>query len=192
MSSRLRRRISRSLGDARSRLVDTESLEQTLQRLRADGEISEEQSAFLRATLRKQLDGSRYVLGHLGAHFAIGAVFAFDLIPIPLGTIARVCWVAGSRLVESVRGNRERAKVHSAGVLVIAAVPWLGYAAYLLPLRRESSELAFVLANHSWRNRTGRTYEQFLAGAHPPMRRIGRWLVPLPESRAGSWPEAPG
>jgi hypothetical protein len=130
VSSRLRRRISRSLGDARSRLVDTESLEQTLQRLRADGEISEEQSACLRATLRKQLDGSRYVLGHLGAHFAIGAVFAFDLIPIPLGTIARVCWVAGSRLVESVRGNRERAKVHSAGVLVIAAVPWLGYAAY--------------------------------------------------------------
>jgi hypothetical protein len=176
----------RSIDDARSRLVDLDSRAGTLRRLLADGEITEHQVAFLRSTLPAQLDGSRYVLGHLGAHLAIGAVFAFDLVPLPLGTIARVSWVAGSRGVESVRGNRERAKVHSLGVLVIAAVPWVGYAAYLLPLRRESSELAFVLANDSWLNRTGRTYEQFLASTHAPVRRLGRWLVPLPGSRSAS------
>ena len=28
------------------------------------------------------------------------------------------------------------------------------------------------------------TYERFLAGARSPIRRLGRWLVPLPEPRA--------
>jgi hypothetical protein len=149
----------------------------------ADEVLSEHRAASLRATLRSDLDRSRYILRHLGAHLAIGAIFAFDLVPIPPGTIARVCWVAGSRIVESARRNLSRARVHSAGVLMIAAVPWLGYAAYLLPLRRQSTELAFVLANHTWLSRTGRTYEQFLVTTRAPVRRLGRWLVPLPEPR---------
>ena len=186
LPSALRQRIERSVAESQSRLVDGDALERTLQRLLADQEISEQHAVYLRATLRSQLDGSRYILRHLGAHLAIGVVFAFDLVPIPLGTIARVSWVAGNRLVESARKNLEHARVHSAGVLVIAAVPWLGYAAYLLPLRRQSTELAFVLANHTWLSRNGRTFEQFLATTRTPLRRLGRWLVPLPENSGGA------
>ncbi len=180
MPSPFRQRIERSVAEAESRLADADALEKTLQRLCADEEISEPQAVSLRSSIRNQLDASRYILRHLGAHLAIGAVFAFDVVPLPLGTIARVSWVAGNRLVESARRDLERARVHSGGVLLIAAVPWLGYAAYLLPLRRHSSELAFVLANHTWLNRTGRTYEQFLARSRSPVRRLGRWLVPFP------------
>jgi hypothetical protein len=151
-----------------------------LDRLVVDGVISEEHARLLHAEFCRQVEGSRYVLAHLGAHFAIGAIFAFDLVPLPLGTIGRVSWVAGNRVFEWARGNRDRARVHSLGVFLIAAIPWLGYAAYLLPLRRQSAELTFVLANHMWLSRKGRTYEQFVAAAPSPIRRLARWLVPVP------------
>lgn len=64
------------------------------------------------------------------------------------------------------------------------AIPWFGYGAYLLPLRRRSAELAFVLANHSWLARTGPTYEAFPGGSTRSLRRAGRWLVTLPAAAA--------
>ena len=173
-----------SLASAREKLVDPEALSRTLERLSADGVISGARADSLRASLPSQLDGSRYVLAHLGAHLGIGALFAFDLVPLPLGTVARVAWVAGNRLVEQWRGEAEQARVHSLAVLCVAAIPLLGYGAYLLPLRRQSTELAFVLANHAWLARTGRSYEQFVTDAPAPVRRIARWLVPLPDARA--------
>ncbi len=178
----LRRRLEGSLAESRAGLLDLDALERTLERLVVEGSISDDRARALRARLPEQLDGSRYVLGHLGAHLAIGAVFAFDVVPLPLGTIGRVSWVAGNRLVESLRRQPERARVHSVGVLLIAAVPWLGYAAYLLPLRRRGTELAFVLANHTWLGRTGRSYERFLSARRAPLRRLGRWLVPVPKA----------
>ena len=180
MPNKFRERVRRSIAEAESRLVDFEELEHTMQRLVQEGAISERTAHTLGSALPSQIEDSRYILRHLGAHFAIGVVFAFDLVPLPLGTIARVSWVAGSRLVEEARRSRDRARVHSASVLFLAAIPWFGYAAYLLPLRRESAELAFVLANHSWLTRTGRTYEDFLGRTSSPLRRLGRWLIPLP------------
>ena len=59
------------------------------------------------------LAGSRYVLGHLGAHAAIASVFLFDVVPLPLGTACRVLWVAGSRAFETLFGTPERARVHA-------------------------------------------------------------------------------
>ena len=176
----MRERLRAKLDEAEARLADVDALERTLRQLVAEGEISEQHAETLRVAVRSQLESSRYVLRHLGGHLTIGVVFAFDLVPLPLGTIARVSWVAGSRLVETARRNRERARVHSAGVLLVAAIPWLGYSAYLLPLRRRHRELAFVLANHTWLARTGRTYERSLAEARRPVRRFGRWLVPIP------------
>ncbi|MDJ0788078.1 MAG: hypothetical protein QNK05_14810 [Myxococcota bacterium] len=163
-----------------SAIADEAALRATLERLVADGEISRESAESLRERLPEQLHDARYVLRHLGAHLGIGVIFAFDVVPLPLGTIARVSWVAGSRVVEGARGNWARARIHSLGVLLIAAVPWFGYAAYLLPLRRRSPELAYVLANHTWLGRTGRTYESFLSESRAPVRRLGRTLVPRP------------
>lgn len=176
----LRTRIEGLVAEWQARLVDLDALESTLRRLVADGALCDRRAAVLRAALPGQIARSRYILTHLGAHLAIGAVFAFDVIPIPLGTVARVSWVAASRLVESGRRHRDRARIHSVGVLLIAAIPWFGYSAYLFPLRHRSAELTFVLANHTWLVRRGRTYERFLADTPAPIRRLGRWLVPLP------------
>ncbi len=149
----------------------------------AEGAISKELAGALQASLSQQIERSRYVLAHLGAHLAISAVFAFDVLPIPLGTISRVSWVVVNRVVESVRGNRDRARVHSLGVALLAAIPWLGYAAYLLPLRRQNAELTFVLANRVWLSRRGGTYEEFVRRGRFPGRRIARWLVPFPDRK---------
>ena len=178
----LRQRFRQSIARARARLIDPDALAGTLERLSADGVISPAAAASLQARLPAHIESSRYILGHLGAHVGIAAVFAFDFVPLPLGTLSRVCWVAGNRVVAQFRGDPSRARVHSFAVLLIAAIPFLGYGAYLLPLRRESPELAFVLANHTCLVRTGRTYEQFVASTYAPVRRMARWLVPLPGS----------
>jgi len=161
-----------------SRLADPAGLHATIDRLEADGLLSEAEAAELRRGLPETLEKSAYVLRHLAAHLAIGAIFAFDLIPLPLGTIGRVLWVMGSRLYESILGTRQRARVHSLGVLGIAAIPWLGYAAYLLPLRRASDEAAYLYANHLSYARKGCALEALLATKPLFVRRMAAWLVP--------------
>ena len=181
MPGAFRQRLKQSIAGARGSLIDPEALVQTLEHLSSEGAISEARAAALRTSLPRHVESSRYILSHLGAHLGIAAVFAFDLAPLPLGTVSRVSWVAGNRAIEQLRGNASRASVHSLAVFLVAAIPLLGYGAYLLPLRRQSTELAFVLANHTWLVRTGRTYEHFVANTYRPVRRIARWLVPCLE-----------
>ena len=176
------KRIRENIRRESERLLEPSIYDETLVQLVEEGVIKEPQAAKLKAQLPEQLQSSAYTLKHLGAHLGIGVVFAFDVVPLPLGTISRILWVAGARLVETVRREPERAKVHSASVLLIAAIPWFGYAAYLLPLRRNAPELTFVLANHTWLRRTGVSYEARLAQRKVGSlrHRFGRWLIPIP------------
>ncbi len=128
--------------------VPTEKLRITIQRLHADGHLTEDQAERMQRDLPTTLHSSAYVLRHLTAHWAIGAVFAFDIVPLPLGTMARVCWVIGSRVVETCCGRWDRAAVHSLPVLGMAAIPVAGYFAYLIPLQSRSADAAFLYANH--------------------------------------------
>jgi hypothetical protein len=121
---------------------------------------------------------SAYVLRHLGSHVAIGVIFAFDLVPLPLGTVGRVLWVAGNRVYESLLGSSERAQVHSLKVLLVAAIPWIGYGAYLMPLRRESPFLTWFFAQHLSYRLYDMSFEEFVAGKPRFIRRAGDWLVP--------------
>ncbi|MGH7289414.1 MAG: hypothetical protein ACREI8_15500, partial [Myxococcota bacterium] len=98
-------------------------------------------------------------------------------------TLSRVLWVLGSRAYESLFGTRERARVHSLGVLLIAAIPLAGYGAYLLPLRRESEAAAFLFANHSCYALLGSNAETCIARCPRWLRPFARWLVPAPEPR---------
>ena len=161
-------------------LISAEELQATVADLLEGGWISEEQARQLAAQINGQLQSSEYVLRHLSAHIGIGVIFAFDVIPLPLGTLGRISWVAGARLVETLRGRFAQARVHSLSVFLVAIIPWFGYAAYLLPLRRDARELAFVLANHSWQQRTGDSYEAFVVRRTHYGSRFVRWVVPLP------------
>ena len=133
----IRNRIQRSLHHTRTRLVNPDAAEQTVQQLEEDGVLSPEQAAMLRDVLPRQIAESHYVLGHFGAHVGIGVGLSWVMIPLPIGTASRVIWVLGNRLVETLRRRPEHARVHSRRVLLMAMVPWLGYSAYLIPLRRQ-------------------------------------------------------
>ena len=125
-----------------------EKLRATIARLRTEGHLTDAEAERMQLALPETLKSSTYILRHLTAHWAIGAVFAFDIVPLPLGTIARVCWVLGNRVVETCRGRWERGSVHSLAVLGISAIPVAGYFAYLIPLRSRSADAAFLYANH--------------------------------------------
>jgi hypothetical protein len=173
-----------SFAGRRRELLRRDGIERTLERLREDGLLSPAEALRLREELPALLAGSGYVLRHLGAHAAIGGFFLLDPTPLPLGTACRVGWVAGARVFEALFGSPERARVHSLAVLGIAAIPALGYAAYLLPLRRESETAAFLFANHVSYALFGAPAERMLARTPRPLRRVARKLLPAPPSAA--------
>ncbi len=157
----------------------------TIDRLRAEGRLSADRAQLLRKELPRAVSESAYVLRNLGAHLTIGAVFAFDVVPLPFGTVGRVLWVVANRAYEGILGSPERARVHSLRVLLVAAIPWLGYGAYLLPLRAESAELTWLLANHLSFRLHGTSYRDFLAAKPRMVQKAGSWLVSdVPDSRA--------
>jgi len=121
---------------------------ETIQRLVSDGEIPQTTADRLKSALYEKRHESQYIIGHLCAHLAIGLIFSFDLIPLPLGTITRGVWVAVNRVAATARGQRDRAKVHSFPVLIVSLIPFVGYFAYLIPLRESNADAAYVYANH--------------------------------------------
>ncbi len=149
-------------GDFRREAMAEERLAETVRRLVDDGELSTATAERLNRTLSDSRDELQYVFGHLCAHLAIGVVFSFDLVPLPLGTMARGAWVAGSRLVETAQRRPTRAAVHSLPVFGVALIPFAGYFAYLIPLRSANADAAYVYANHIAYLRSGCSLERSL------------------------------
>jgi len=176
----------------RRELMRQEELVTTLDRLAADEIISPDQSTRFREQLLASSEESQYLLKHLGAHFALGVVFAFDVIPLPMGVISRVSWVIGSGLYERICGTTERARLHSVRVGFIAALPWSGYGAYLLPLRETNATLAFVMANHISYTLYDAPAAEALARAHPWIQKFGQPVLPgVPEEEQEETDEHP-
>lgn len=164
-------------------MLERGGFERTIERLGGDGLVTEEEARALREELPHLLAESGYVLRHLGAHAAIGSIFLLDPTPLPLGTACRVLWVAGSRVWETLLGSPERARVHSLPVFLIAAIPALGYAAYLLPLRRQSETAAFLFANHVSYALFDAPTEALVARSPRLLRRVARKLLPTRPAR---------
>jgi hypothetical protein len=179
--------LRESFAARRRELLQRPGFERTLVRLGDDGLLKSEEVVALHEELPRLLAESGYVLRHLGAHAAIASVFLFDIVPLPLGTVCRVLWVAGSRAWESLFGTPERARVHSLPVFLIAAIPALGYAAYLIPLRRQNETAAFVFANHISYALFDATTEGLVARSPRPLRRVARKLLPPPPGATGSY-----
>ncbi len=173
------RRVRGAINETRRRLLDEDELCRTIDRLAADGELSGARARDLHRNVTDTLERSQYVLKHLGAHLGIAVVFAFDAIPLPLGTISRVLWVAGSRVYESVKGSPERAHVHSLAVLLIAAIPLFGYGAYVFKLRQVSEEAAYLYANHLAYARWGASLAKVLESKPRILTKLVGWLVPV-------------
>ena len=170
--------LRESFAAKRRDLLQRAGLERTIDRLGDDGLVTAAEAFALRAELPRLLAESGYVLKHLSAHAAIGGVLLLDPTPLPLGTACRVLWVAGSRVWETLRGSPERARVHSLAVFLVAALPVFGYAAYLLPLRRENQTAAFLFANHISYVLFDAPTEALIARSPRPLRGVAQRLLP--------------
>lgn len=155
----------------RRALLDTEQVQQTILRLVADGELSEARGALLGQRLPEMVRECGYIIGHLGAHLGIGALRSI-MIVLPLGSLLRCLWVAGSRAYETLRRNPEKARIHSLLVFLIAAIPFAGYFSYLVPLRRAHDDAAYVYANHVAYLRYGTSLDAVLREKPAPLRRV--------------------
>ncbi len=144
------------------RFTNQESIEKTIERLINESYLSKERGEVLKKSLPDMIRKSEYVLYNLAVHTAIGTIFAFDLIPIPLGSISRFNWVLGNRIYHTVKDNKEKKQVHSYKVLAVSAIPFVGYLAYTIPLKKISEYLCYVYANHIIYNRKNESLESYL------------------------------
>lgn len=171
--------IRERIADFRHLFTDRDSIESTINKLTDDKLIPPNRGVSLKRNLPDTIRQSRYILFNLGAHMAIGAIFSFDIIPLPMGTISRVLWVVGNRIYNEVKRDDEKRKVHSVGVLVVSAIPWVGYFAYILPLKKVNEDAAYLYANHITYERSSESLVRYIEGKPAIIRRIlEKLLIP--------------
>lgn len=154
-----------------SALHDPVMLDNTVRRLREEGEISSERAERLLEILSDLTATTNYILGNLAVHLGIGA--SKVVLPLPIGSLLRGTWVVLSRGVETIRRRPHYARVHSLRVLAVACIPFFGYLAYIVALRRHDPDAAFLYANHIALLRFGVPLEQALQ-SRP---RLVQWIV---------------
>ncbi len=152
-------------------LRDESMLRKTLHRMREESAVSPQQAAQLDQVLADMTTTTTYILRHLAVHLGIGA--SKMILPLPIGSFLRGSWVAIARLTETARRRRDRAGVHSLPVFLIACIPFFGYLAYIVALRRHDPDAALLYANHVAVLRYDRPLENVLADKPNPV----QWIV---------------
>lgn len=142
-----------------------------LERWQADGRLTLAEADAVRGSLATPEVAE--TLRHLGSHLVLTVIFRF-----PLGSIVRLAWTLGfwsAGLVARFRGAEGRAKarraarIHTPLVMLMALVPGLGGAAYVMaaPLRRKL--LVRLLIDQAAFKLPFRLYARL---------GLGRWLAP--------------
>lgn len=150
----------------------------------SDGKITKEHEQYIRTHLEEWVADSKYILFNLGVHIGIGLVrFTALPVPLPIGSILRPIWVIANRIHCDVRWDMHRKKIHSIHVLLFSAIPFLGYFAYTIPLRKKSEYLTYLYAQHISYGIYDTTLEEKLSGAPRFVRRIGYTLLVPAEIR---------
>jgi len=148
--------------------------------MEADGKLDKERRAYIEDNLEEWVSDSKYILMNLGVHLGMG-FFRFTALPFPLpiGSTLRGLWVMGCRMYCNLRLDWHRKKVHSLFVLGFAIIPFLGYFAYTIPLRRKSEYLTYLYAQHVSYMMYDVNLEEKLKRLPRPVRQTG-YLLLLP------------
>ncbi len=125
-----------------------ESLCQTIERLSIEDIISNDEKEKAIGAIQSDKQGAQYILKHLSVHLSIGGFRVVTMIPIPFGSILRPLWVLLWRVIETLKGNKARAEIHSFRIFAFSIIPLAGYASYLMALRKSSERFSFIVANH--------------------------------------------
>jgi len=174
MAKKARKRIIQSLHDV-------PGLRGTIERLSAEGRLNKEHVDHVHSHLEEWVADSKYILLNLGAHLSIGLLrFTTIPLPLPIGSTVRGLWVIGNRIYCDIKWDMHRKQVHSMLVLLVAIIPFLGYFAYTIPLKKKSEYLTYLYAEHISYMMYGKAFEEKLAKTPGFIRRIGYALL-VPE-----------
>ena len=125
------------------------SLQETIARMVSDGKLSGEKEEYIQTHLAEWMADSKYILLNLGVHIGMGFVrFTAMPFPLPIGSTLRGLWVMANRMYCNLRLDWHRKRVHSLFVLGFAIIPFLGYFAYTIPLKKKSEYLTYLYAQH--------------------------------------------
>jgi len=125
------------------------SLKETILRMALEGRLSKEREEYVHHHLEQWVSDSKYILLNLGIHMTMGFVrFTAFPFPLPIGSTLRAIWVMGNRMYCNIIWDMRRKSVHSMTVLLFSIIPFLGYFAYTIPLRRKSEYLTYLYAQH--------------------------------------------
>ena len=168
----------KSKRDAIKNLHHIPSLKETIARLSLDGRIDNERQDYITSRLEDWVADSKYILFNLGVHLGIGVVrFTAIPFPVPIGSILRPLWVMANRMYCNLKWDMRRTQVHSIHVLLFSIIPFLGYFAYTIPLRKKSEYLTYLYAQHVSYMMYDKTLEEKLAQAPGFIRKIGYALL---------------
>lgn len=152
------------------------NLQETVARMSAEGIITKEREAHINLHLDGWVKNSRYTLLNLGTHMSIGFV-RFSIPFLPVGSVLRVLWTSGNMVFYSLARNRERREIHSFPVLLLAAVPFFGYFAYTIPLKKKNEYLAYLYSQHISYKMHGKALEKKLEEVPAFLRKIAYTLL---------------
>lgn len=125
------------------------SLQETIARMSAEKKIPQDKAAYINSNLKEWVSDSKYILLNLSVHIGMGFIrFSAIPLPLPIGSTLRVLWVMANRMYCNLRWDMRRKRIHSLSVLFFAAIPFLGYFAYTIPLKRKSEYLTYLYAQH--------------------------------------------
>lgn len=159
-------------------LLHIPSLEKTITRMVTDGRLSEEREAYIKSNLKEWVEDSRYILFNLGIHISIGFVrFTVFPFPLPIGSTLRPLWVMANRMYCNLKWDMRRKAVHSILVLLFSIIPFVGYFAYTIPLKKKSEYLTYLYAQHISYLIYDSVLEQKLKKAPKLIRNIGYALL---------------
>ena len=157
------------------------SLRETIVRMAADGRLNKEKEEYINSHLEEWVADSKYILLNLGVHLGMGLVrFTVTPFPLPIGSTIRPLWVMGCRMYCNLKLDWRHKKVHSIPVLLFSIIPFLGYFAYTIPLRKKSEYLTYLYAQHISYMLYGKTLEQKLEKTPRLIRKVGYALL-LPQ-----------
>ena len=157
------------------------SLKETIARMLADSKISQERERYINTHLEEWVADSKYILLNLGVHIGIGFVrFTVVPFPLPIGSVLRPLWVMANRMYCNLRWDMRRKRVHSLSVLLFSIIPFLGYFAYTIPLKKKSEYLTYLYAQHISYILYGTALEERLKKMPKLVKKIG-YILLLPK-----------
>jgi hypothetical protein len=160
------------------------SLRETVERMYSDGKLNKDRQEYVNMYLEEWMADSKYILFNLGVHIGIGFIrFTALPFPVPIGTVLRPIWVAGNRIHCDLRWDMQRKKIHSLTVFFFSMIPFLGYFAYTIPLKKKSEYLAYLYAQHITYGLYNKTLEEKLEKAPPMLRKLAYTILVPAEIR---------